>query len=533
MKNVQLKINETGLIKNLGAIFSDRTKVIIELAQNARRAGSDSVNFFFDQEASTLTVEDSGCGIDDMQNLLSVALSGWDSDIETAESAYGMGFLATAFACDKIEITSGTKMLSANTKDILEQKTIEVIETDDAPVKGSIIKLYNFNMNEKSLNDVLKKLAKGYLINVSLNGVDFERNNNFEALSTSHEVINFEYGTLFFKSDSFDVSFNCYLQGVHILSSNTRDVDQRRVYVHLNSDVLARMPDRDKLLDEETIKKVVVESIKEYYITTLKTLQSTMDDKLFVEKYGAHVLKFCPVLFNSSNYLPNTMFSDIHEYPTLLRDFDDSYMSNSTRDISKQTILDGSVQLVELEEPCCEESFKYVMYAWLKELVVVDNVNCLDKGHWLKEHIQEVGDVEVVFNNEGKSACINGQWVYASVYFVDSYTLKGRFGEVTCDDYGICMDDGYLVIPSKENSGSSIEQVSRFTGEYGDFNEESRDNDEELLRALIMRSRCDTKAELLKKALEALPKDVIQELSLANFTLAFDKEGVIKVAEAA
>lgn len=128
---------------------------------------------------------------------------------------------------------------------------------------------------------------------------------------------------------------------------------------------------------------------------------------------------------------------------------------------------------------------------------------------------------------------MKGQWVWANVEFVESYTLKGKFGDVTNDSNGICIGDSDLVIPKNEKCADVIDQAASFVGEHDDYNEESRNHDYNELESLMIRSRCTSKAEMLKCALEALPKDIYQELKNSNFELGFDEEGKLAVNEAA
>ena len=74
---VTLQINSQRLIKNLMFSFTNKTTFLSELMQNARRAGATFVRFSFDEVwPNTLVVEDDG-GIANLQNLLTIAESGW------------------------------------------------------------------------------------------------------------------------------------------------------------------------------------------------------------------------------------------------------------------------------------------------------------------------------------------------------------------------------------------------------------------------------------------------------------------------
>ena len=531
---VQLKICESGLIKNLGAIFTNKTKVLTELTQNARRAGSDFVNFNFDEETSTLTVQDGGCGIDNLQNLLSVALSGWTEEVGSSESAYGMGFLATLFSCEKIQVLSKGKKFLATTESILNMQPCVITDTEEQHHQGTEITLYNFKMNGEEISKAMDEIATGYSINIRYNGACLARPNCEEHLLKGHDTHVFEYGTLYFNQTTFKSSFNCYLQGVHILSDHSRNLDQRNVYAHLNSAVKARMPDRDHLLDEQVIKIAIQSAINQYFIAKLRTLQSELNDKDFVEAFGDVVLELCPMLLNESEYLPTKLFKTVGEYPIVGRQFDDNCLADITDVVSKDMIVNKEVILIDVEKPSCgDESFAPIMYVFLKELTIISDYEMLDKDHWVYSHITVLED-DVVLEPFGESKTISfrGQWVYTSVTFVESYNLIGPLGLVSCDNYGIGLGEEGLYIPQKETTGLPIEQMSSFESEYNDFNEEARDHDEQLLTSMILHSRCDTKAELLTLALNVLTSDVVNELKGTGFTLVFDESGTIKVTEA-
>lgn len=88
---VCIDVNKKNLVKSLKFSFTNRTTVLGELMQNARRAGSTRVMFDFDPEHSALVVTDNGCGIGSAEDLLTVAESGWDAETKVNEHPFGMG----------------------------------------------------------------------------------------------------------------------------------------------------------------------------------------------------------------------------------------------------------------------------------------------------------------------------------------------------------------------------------------------------------------------------------------------------------
>jgi HSP90 family molecular chaperone len=93
-QHVSMKVNQANLVKGLKYSFTNKTTVLGELMQNARRAGATQVAFEFDSEKKQLVVRDDGCGIDSIETLLTVAESGWNAKTVAEEHPFGIGFLS-------------------------------------------------------------------------------------------------------------------------------------------------------------------------------------------------------------------------------------------------------------------------------------------------------------------------------------------------------------------------------------------------------------------------------------------------------
>lgn len=65
--SVAMKVNQENLVKSLKFSFTNRSTVLGELMQNARRAGASQVTFDYDPVNTNLMVTDDGCGIDDIE----------------------------------------------------------------------------------------------------------------------------------------------------------------------------------------------------------------------------------------------------------------------------------------------------------------------------------------------------------------------------------------------------------------------------------------------------------------------------------
>ncbi|MCR2669598.1 ATP-binding protein, partial [Salmonella enterica] len=84
-----------------------------ELLQNARRAQASEIHFTVNQDS--LTISDNGSGIADLQNLIHIAESGWDTSLKSRENAFGLGVLSTLYFAENLSVHSRDRAFSAPT----------------------------------------------------------------------------------------------------------------------------------------------------------------------------------------------------------------------------------------------------------------------------------------------------------------------------------------------------------------------------------------------------------------------------------
>lgn len=63
-QQVAMKVNPQKLVESLKYSFTNKTTVLSELMQNARRAGASSVKFNYKTDSNTLVITDDGCGFE-------------------------------------------------------------------------------------------------------------------------------------------------------------------------------------------------------------------------------------------------------------------------------------------------------------------------------------------------------------------------------------------------------------------------------------------------------------------------------------
>jgi hypothetical protein len=94
MTTIQACVNPRLLTKASRLFTGTLEGRIIELLQNARRAGATQVEIT--NSNGLVTVQDNGQGIDDFAKLLDLGGSGWDEDFEASEDPAGVGLFCLA-----------------------------------------------------------------------------------------------------------------------------------------------------------------------------------------------------------------------------------------------------------------------------------------------------------------------------------------------------------------------------------------------------------------------------------------------------
>ncbi len=105
MQTIQAKVNPRLLSKADRLFTGSLAGRIIEILQNARRAGATEVCITNDEEQ--VTVRDNGRGIEDFARVLDLGSSGWDESLEQAEDPAGVGLFC--LAPRPIQISSGNQ----------------------------------------------------------------------------------------------------------------------------------------------------------------------------------------------------------------------------------------------------------------------------------------------------------------------------------------------------------------------------------------------------------------------------------------
>jgi hypothetical protein len=133
MQTIQATVSKRLLSKASRLFTGTLDGRIIEILQNARRAGATQVTIT--NENGLVTVRDNGSGIDDFSKLLDLGDSDWDQAMEEAEDPAGVGVFCLALR--KVTICSKGKKIVIN-KDGWTGKPIQLTKADD-PAVGTVL----------------------------------------------------------------------------------------------------------------------------------------------------------------------------------------------------------------------------------------------------------------------------------------------------------------------------------------------------------------------------------------------------------
>ena len=133
MKKIKAKVN-TRLLAKADRLFTGTVEGrVIEILQNARRAGATKVDIT--NESGAVTVRDNGRGIEDFGKLLDLGGSGWNEAFEQSEDPAGVGLLCLTGR--QVTIRSGGKKVTIG-KDGWLGRPVAVVDDSNA-VDGTLL----------------------------------------------------------------------------------------------------------------------------------------------------------------------------------------------------------------------------------------------------------------------------------------------------------------------------------------------------------------------------------------------------------
>ena len=496
---VAMKVNQANLINGLKFSFTHKTTVLGELMQNARRAKASQVNFFYCAETKALQVSDDGCGIDSIETLLSVAESGWAPSVVAQEHPFGLGFLSALFACRKISVISKSGYMMVETEKVLAFKPVTI-----KPVKNwqgiTIITLHDIELSADKIHSTLKRLARGFPIPVIFNGVALPRP---AAIKTDQTFEDTEFGQVYLHGleNPIDAQyeFDLFLQGLPIYSSHSYSTE--RHIIHLNSAKFhARLPDRDKLVDEADVIQQVNVLLAIEIEKRLKTMKAAIPAEAFIQYFKMMQHWNLLHLLNDVPLVPVQALSEITSYPVCDTEIYEAFATPIENPLTRTEIEKRGV--VNIEDDIHLNGAARYLYAREKDYLIY-NGN-LDSGHWLQPLVRNLNDepltIELV--NESHTAQFQGSWCWVNVRFCDRYKIKLGHDMVEITEDGCYQVNDHaeeVIVPKGDSSAQVLCQASSYRNEYDEYQEILYETDQEAFSAFVVANTTKDPADALKR----------------------------------
>jgi hypothetical protein len=520
MERIAVCVNQAKLLASLRYAFTNKYTVVTELMQNARRAKASYVAVDYDGKAQTLTVRDDGVGITEWQALFTIGESGWDAITVRDEHAFGMGFMKSLYSARRCSVRSRGKMIAFDTAEALRQVPIEV--QAGAAAMETVVSLEGVALEE--LDRRMEGLASAFPIPVLYNGRALARP---LALDTQRFVVS-DIGDVHLagtEDGKAAASTLLVLQGF-VVSGDPR-FDRDGNIVHLDPrQFLARLPDRDVLIDEADVVKQVDAFLKTMWRGRLEEARRTLPSEAFVVRFfDAAVMWGATDLFSDVPLLPGRLFARIVGYPIQEGYGDAQYLQALPGLVRWEQFRSGELRAVVL--PATDaENLPYWMFAKAKALVVFTRSWGVADNHWIWEHVLELEndqpEVEIV--GERLRTTLEGQWIAPDVVLCEAYRvgINGEVAELTDGAMywtGRRGDEQLILVPDGELSGAAVEQCSTYLDDDDRWRGEFAEADREALVALIRRLRSSDPVEALRSLIGELKLEHYPSLHGHTFSL--------------
>ncbi len=427
MSNVyELNVSREGIIKTLKDQFTDRFTFLQEALQNARRAGANIVDFLMDDANLVLDIIDDGNGIDDFESLLTLGESGWDMQTMVKDYPYGVGFASLLMAADAVQIRTQDKAAFFFTDDLLSFKPV-VVNTM-AYQAGTHIRLWlKTHYDPIFIGNVLQERVKGFELPVSFNGKSLERpaalnNPDRHYIGTPIGMVSLPIRHPTDMPDDADV--RAFVQGLPVEFGGTfRKLYDSCILIHFAPHIRARMPDRDKLLDEADVRQQWNAVRRKLFAEQLRYIKAHVPMQRFANDYWRSCAKWCPELLTDVPVAPSMMMA-CEDITPRLPDWHWQHESalvswDSNRSLPRK----GSLMLTG-----CFDAYDNQLanlYALKKDLPVVEQA--LPVTHWAAKDAYDATELPITYRviGEEKTLSYKGSWIWVDVLFCDAIELVG------------------------------------------------------------------------------------------------------------
>ncbi|KSQ24934.1 ATP-binding protein [Pseudomonas aeruginosa] len=516
MSTIRLQTNQHQLIANLRHAFTPYS-MLGELLQNARRAQASHIQVVAD--GSALIVNDDGCGITDLQTLIFIAESGWDTALKERENAFGLGVLSTLYFAERLSVHSCGHAFQAATATIIRGDAIEVYPT--RPHIGTEVRLDGVQSPVPALTlqewvqGQLERLCKAFPVQVSLNGSDIPR----PLADTNLPWRQTPVGRILLDLGGHPTQWQCFLQGLPI--GRIPALSKHQI-VLLRDDMIARLPDRQHLLNEDTDHPRIQAAINDAYRQALIEVKERLAGSEFVELYAETCLSSSNAdLLNDVPFVPRAWFRNWQDTPAGYRRYWEHYALSGLS--ARVALEETGVWSIDSDE---EDNLAVETYLEARQAFLLEE-HRLDENHWLMHMLKTVSPDQIgvrhgaiLHHDRSLPLAESIELFLVDVLFVRQ---EGEPGEYAVD----ALRHGDMLYLTR-NAGNVTELVSDYV--FDDrYDENSEDEDARTLATFIAVGCSQDPAHIVKVLLPyALRYSAQPKLAGAIVRLIFDTDGKLQ-----
>ena len=254
----------------------------------------------------------------------------------------------------------------------------------------------------------------------------------------------------------------CYLQGLPVYACGYGGRSGRAAIVHLDpTRFLARLPDRDRLIDEPEAINAVRAAIKAVALARLQVQKVRLAPEEFIRGFRSLRHWGALALLNDVPFLPAEVVWSISDYPIVPR-WDGDGIEGYGTSIPEGSVEASEVRLAKLERMYEDEPGGAVrwVFAWKADYTLID-ADFLDAEHWVHRHVKDLDGAELNLEvvSPGKAVPFEpGRWLWGrTVRVCKGYRITMAEETVEITDAGLyhcsgedAEENGEILIPERE-----------------------------------------------------------------------------------
>lgn len=537
---IKAGINQKKFLSSIKHLFAGHHSVLGELMQNARRAGATGVDFFFDAETSTLTVQDDGRGITDFAPLVVLAQSDWAEETVVSENPFGMGLFAAFTVASSVTFCSRGKKLRVTLEDIVESRELRVEDDPDAQqtrvtMEGLDAALCKPTFGS-TLEQQLREFSAGFPLPIRFNGVDLPRphaQSNLQGQQTSIGFASIE--GIHTEDAQIDMTNpRLFLQGLPI---GRVPWNCSSTVVHLDGSFQARMPDRSELYNAKDTWPRITMALKETCREHLLAEKARLPPQEFVVKHWYNCCRHgAESLLNDIPYIPKSLCWGVRS--VALNEYD-CWEQRSVADgelIARADVESGAVRIwIDIPE-CPDDHVDFGVILRVAQRLGIYGISArglctLPEGHWVRAvcpdasqfsaavtpvgvvgstpyyagdlfdtvTITLVGHVDVVL-----TSAVDASFRVAA-RIAEDWVLQGCPGENEDSSWATAQDAVCYVMPEGLTRDHPVDVFSRYRDENDAYQEDWRDHAANVWDETLSTLRGTRLAGTVRRALELAP----------------------------